>query len=86
MNTTAPNRAWEPLLTVAGVCELLQVSRGLVYGLIRAGDLAPVRVGHRIRFVPDDIRTYLNRGGRGIARGTRLGNPEQIGQRKAPRW
>jgi excisionase family DNA binding protein len=57
---TAPTTL-EPLLTVAAVCGLLAVSRQTVYRLIRAGELHPSRVGERLRFVPEDVRDYLER-------------------------
>jgi excisionase family DNA binding protein len=58
----APDRSTlEPLLTVAQCCELLQVSRQTLYRLINSGELEPVRVGRHPRFVPADLRAYLER-------------------------
>jgi excisionase family DNA binding protein len=51
----------EPLLTVAQCCELLQVSKQTLYRLINNGELEPVRIGHHPRFLPDDIRAFLER-------------------------
>ena len=51
-----------PLLTVNDVALALVVSRDSVYRLIRNGELTPVRVGTRLRFQPDDLRDYLERG------------------------
>ena len=51
-----------PLLTVNDVARLLVVSRDSVYRLIRDGHLRPVRVGKRLRFRPEDIERYLERG------------------------
>jgi excisionase family DNA binding protein len=51
----------ERLLTINEVCELLGISRASVYGLMRAGELTPVRVGERARFEPVDVRAYIER-------------------------
>jgi excisionase family DNA binding protein len=49
------------LLTIADVARLLGISRGSVYGLMRSGELLPIRVGQRARFEPADVRDYLER-------------------------
>jgi len=49
------------LLSVNDVVRDLRVSRSFVYGLIRAGDLTPFRVGKRFRFRRDDLEAYLDR-------------------------
>ena len=51
----------EPLLTVSGVCELLDVSRQTLYRLIHRGELMPIRVSRSPRFAPDEVRRYLER-------------------------
>ncbi len=51
----------ERLLTIADVAQVLGVSRGSVYSLIRAGELVPIRVGERARFEPAGVRSYLER-------------------------
>jgi len=51
----------EPLLTVSGVCELLDVSRQTLYRLMHRGDLTPIRVSRSPRFTPDVVRRYLER-------------------------
>ena len=51
----------EDLLTIADVARLLGISRGSVYGLVRSGELCPIRVGERARFEQADIRAYLER-------------------------
>jgi excisionase family DNA binding protein len=50
------------LLTVNMVAELLAISRDTVYRLVRQGDLVPCRVGERLRFRPEDVDAYLERG------------------------
>jgi excisionase family DNA binding protein len=51
----------ERLLTIADVARVLGISRGSVYGLIRTGELVPIRVGERARFEPATLRAYLER-------------------------
>jgi excisionase family DNA binding protein len=51
----------ERLLTISDLARLLRVSRGSVYSLIRRGELVPVRVGERARFIPAEVRMYLDR-------------------------
>ena len=53
--------ALEGLLTVGGVCELLNVSRQTLYRVIGAGELIPIRVSKSPRFAPDEVRRYLER-------------------------
>jgi excisionase family DNA binding protein len=47
------------LLTVAEVADLMRVSTMTVYRLIKAGDLAAVRVGHNYRIRGAEIDRYL---------------------------
>ena len=46
-------------LTVAEVAQIMRVSTMTVYRLIKAGDLASVRVGKSYRLSEDDIDRYL---------------------------
>ena len=46
-------------LTVAEVAELMRVSTMTVYRLIKAGDMAAVRVGKSFRLREDDVNRYL---------------------------
>lgn len=48
-------------LTVAEVAELMRVSTMTVYRLIKAGDLASVRVGRSYRIREDDVDAYIAR-------------------------
>ena len=57
----------EGLLTIADVARLLGISRGSVYGLMRSGELCPIRVGERARFEQTDVRAYLERNREGRA-------------------
>jgi excisionase family DNA binding protein len=47
------------LMTVADAAEFFGVSRRQVYLLVERGELPTVRVGTRLRFVPDEIWAYL---------------------------
>lgn len=53
--------ALEPLLDVNGASAFLGVSRRQTYLLLKQGELPAVRVGTRIRFIPEELRTYLER-------------------------
>lgn len=50
------------LLTVAEVADLLRVSNMTVYRLIKAGDLAALRVGKNYRIRRQDLDAYLSAG------------------------
>lgn len=51
----------EPLLRLADVAELLNISSSQVYALVRRGDLKTVRIGGRnqIRVEPAALDAYL---------------------------
>lgn len=49
----------EPLLTVGEVATLMRVSNMTVYRLIKAGQLAAIRVGKNYRIRRTDIDRYL---------------------------
>jgi excisionase family DNA binding protein len=51
----------DPLMTVGAAAEFLSVSRRQVYLLVERGELPTVRVGTRIRFIPNELRDYLKR-------------------------
>ncbi|MFN8038457.1 MAG: helix-turn-helix domain-containing protein [Acidimicrobiales bacterium] len=55
-----PSRA--RFLTVAEVAQIMRVSTMTVYRLIKAGDLASVRVGKSYRIREDDVDAYLAKG------------------------
>ena len=48
-------------MTVADAAAYLAVSRRQVYLLIEREELPHVRVGERIRFIPAELRRYLDR-------------------------
>lgn len=51
----------EPLLSIDSTAAFLGISRRQVYTLLERGELPHVRVGERTRFIPDDLRDYLER-------------------------
>ena len=55
----AQSHAGARFLTVSEVASLLRVSTMTVYRLIKAGDLASVRVGKSYRVREDDVDRYL---------------------------
>ena len=60
----------EPLWTVAEVAQALSMSRSWVYKAAEGGALPCVRIGAALRFVPSEIRRFLEglrTGGRVVA-------------------
>ena len=51
----------EPLLTINATAAFLGISRRQVYTLLERAELPHVRVGERTRFMPADLRDYLER-------------------------
>lgn len=49
----------EPLLTVGEVASLMRVSNMTVYRLIKAGQMAAIRVGKNYRIRRTDVDRYL---------------------------
>ena len=50
----------EPLLTVGEVASVMRVSNMTVYRLIKAGQLAAIRVGKNYRIRRSDVDRYLD--------------------------
>ena len=48
----------EKLLTVADVCEILNMSSAFVYAASARGELPAIRVGRCLRFRKEDIERY----------------------------
>ena len=57
-----PEQEQERLLTVAEAGSLLHLERHAIYMLIKGGQLQALRVGYHYRFLPQDLRDYLERG------------------------
>ncbi|MCB1014126.1 MAG: helix-turn-helix domain-containing protein [Acidimicrobiales bacterium] len=55
----AQSNARSRLLTVAEVASLMRVSTMTVYRLIKAGDLAAIRVGKSYRIKEDDVDAFI---------------------------
>lgn len=51
----------DKLLTLAEVCEFLNMSRRTVERLIAAGELLAVRIGRAVRVRLSDLRAFLKR-------------------------
>lgn len=49
-------------MSVNEVARFLSISRDSVYRLVRSGALPAVKVGERLRFRPEEIDRYLDRG------------------------
>ncbi len=56
-----PSTTDERLLTVREVAYLLNISRTMVYTLIRSGDLPTIHIGYRIRVRSADLDAFLSR-------------------------
>jgi putative molybdopterin biosynthesis protein len=46
-------------LSVQDVADMLKVSKSKIYSMIKSGELQSYRVGRKLRFSEDDIRTYI---------------------------
>jgi excisionase family DNA binding protein len=55
----------EKLMTPREVADLLSVSLGAVHRWSQQGRLRSVRAGHRLRFRPNDVESFLRDGGNG---------------------
>jgi excisionase family DNA binding protein len=51
--------AYPPLMTVDEAAEFLRISRRQVYNLVHADAIPSVRVGTRVRFDREDLRSAL---------------------------
>jgi excisionase family DNA binding protein len=56
------------LLTAQQVAEQLQVPTTWIYSAARRGDLPAVRLGHYVRFHPDDLEAWQRRQRQGSVR------------------
>ncbi|HMQ28442.1 MAG TPA: helix-turn-helix domain-containing protein [Acidimicrobiales bacterium] len=59
MKPLSQSNARSRLLTVAEVASLMRVSTMTVYRLIKAGDLAAIRVGKSYRIKEDDVDAFI---------------------------
>jgi excisionase family DNA binding protein len=51
------------MLTSRAVCEMLQISRGLLAKLVRGGKLRSYKIGRLRRFLLEDVLEYISRNG-----------------------
>ena len=54
------NEPLQPLLTIAEVCQLLHLSRPMIYVLIDQG-LPVIKFGKAVRFSPTSLQRWLDR-------------------------
>jgi excisionase family DNA binding protein len=54
-----PRNGLEPLLSIKEVAVYLGISESGVYRLLRAGELAGVKVGNRTLFEPQEVRRFI---------------------------
>ncbi len=59
-NKASDNEALQPLLTIADVCRLFQISRPTIYTLIDQG-LPVMKFGKAVRFSPTSLQRWLAR-------------------------
>ena len=60
MNPSADTLLRERLLTFGQVADLLQVHPKTVYAWVARRELPSVRLGRRVRFLPDDILRWVS--------------------------
>lgn len=48
-----------PLMTVAGVCKHLAISRATLYRLIDDGSIRPLHISKTVRFKPADVDAFI---------------------------
>jgi putative molybdopterin biosynthesis protein len=53
--------AEEQALNVQGVADILHVSKGTVYELIKRGEISSFRVGRKVRFTRRDVEDYVEK-------------------------
>jgi len=46
-------------LSVQDVADMLKVSKGKIYNMIKDGEIASYKVGRKVRFSEDDVRSYI---------------------------
>ena len=49
----------EQLWTVHEAAAFLRIGRNAVYGMVKAGELPSVRIGSRVRFIPGELRAWI---------------------------
>jgi putative molybdopterin biosynthesis protein len=69
--------AEEPALNVQDVADILHVSKGTVYDLIKRGEISSFRVGRKVRFTRRDVEDYIDRSKRAGAQATDAERPAE---------
>lgn len=57
---TAPRADTRRLLRIEDVADRLQVSRSMVWRLVRDGSIRSIRIGRAVRFRASDIDLFIN--------------------------
>lgn len=53
-------------LSVQDVADMLNVSKSMIYGLIKKGEINSYNVGRKVRFTEEDVRDYIGRSKKGL--------------------
>ena len=61
MTAPSPKPALEPLLTAKEAAPLLGMGLWRLQRITKSGEIPHLRIGHRIRYRPQDIREFLDR-------------------------
>ena len=51
----------EQLWTVREAADFLRLGRNAIYEMAKRGELPSVRIGSRVRFIPSEVRAWLQR-------------------------
>ncbi|MDD4169735.1 MAG: helix-turn-helix transcriptional regulator [Desulfotomaculaceae bacterium] len=52
-------------LSTQEVADMLQVSKGTIYNLIKKGEISSYKVGRKVRFTENDVQDYISRAKKG---------------------
>jgi excisionase family DNA binding protein len=63
MSPLSTSSSSQPLLSPSEAASIFGVPRQRIYELIQRGSLPSIRIGRLIRFRPDDVRAFIEKGG-----------------------
>ena len=66
------------LITIAEVAQLLGISRGRAYELVRARVLPAVHLGRQIRVARRQLQRFIDEGGRSLPRQAGIAESEEV--------
>ena len=61
-HSVLPTHTTEHLRSIPELAAEWGVHRNTIHNLVRRGELRAVRIGRRLRFRPEDVAAYLERG------------------------